>query len=360
MPRVIVVGDGDPVSLGSSYVRAFRKIGCEASLFDHYGVLNPNRNLAGRLNRVRLLAQAPLRRRVSAMKLLSQVRAERPELVFLTKCDDLPGWLYPLIRRLDARVAAFHPDDPFWVRRAWRKGPSHRRSVVQMRAVDHYFVWAEHLVQRIRALGVPHVSYLGFAVDPELSYPVAHEALASGEPSIEVSFVGTWDQYRESWLHVLAEHVPLSIWGSDYWRDRCRSPLLQKAWRGKTAEGDAFSRVVSASRLSVNILREQNEGGENMRTYEIPGCGGAMIANYSAAQDRVFRDGREAFYARTPVELAQLAARLLAQPELVERVRRAALERSREHHYTHRATTVIETIFGASHQASVGLDGSCA
>src|SRR5438105_2845216 len=118
MPRVLVVGDGDPVSLGSSYVRGFRKIGCEASLF------------------------------------------------------------------------------------------------------DHYFVWAEHLVQRIRALGVPRVSYLGFAVDPELSYPVAHE-----EPGIEVSFVGTWDQYRESWLHILAEAVPLSIWGSDYWRDRCRSPL---------------------------------------------------------------------------------------------------------------------------------------
>jgi len=83
-----------------------------------------------------------------------------------------------------------------------------------------------------------------------------------------------------------------------------------------------------------------------MRTYEIAACGGVMIANYSVAQDRLFRDGVEAFYARTPAEFAELAVRLLQQPELLQRAGEAALLRSGENHYSNRASAILDAVSG--------------
>jgi len=342
MTRILVSGDRDRWSLASSYRRAFEKLGHAASSFDYYGT-KALPELGGRLGGI---LRAPVDRRWAALRLLSVVRAQRPHLVFFTKCDDLPAWTYHALEGMGVRTAAFHPDDPFRVKRFWQKGPSHRRAVAQMRGVDHFFVWADHLVERARACGARRASYLGFGVDPDFAHPLEVDAMQRREVASDVSFVGNWDERREEWLAALAGRVSLSIWGSEYWRDRCRTESLRSAWRGGTAEAEAFCRVTCSSRLNVNVLREQNDGGENMRTYEIPACGGVMISNHSVGQERVFRDGLEAFYARTPRELADLAVKLLQMPELLERVGKAALLRSEQNHYSNRASSVLEAVVG--------------
>ncbi len=343
--RVLLTGSAHRWELGGSYLRAFAELGHEARLFDWYGRLEHwTARAPDRLSRQLLLSAA--RRRV-AVALVATARSWRPDLVLLLKTDDLPRAAIGLLRTAcpGTRVVAFHPDDPFNVDRL--RGPSHPRAAYQMRAVDHYFIWSRRLVSRIRALGISHVSYLGFACDPEFTRPLDVIPGDRERLGADISFVGNWDAKREAWLRPLAhaQGFSLAIWGGPDWERRARDPRVRACWRGGFATGDDFARAVRASRVSLNILRPQNETAENMRTYEIPGCGGVMLAEQSEQQAAVFRPDVEAFYVRGPDDALAAVRRLLgAPPGDLERVGAAAARRALEHTYVRRAGEIVRAL----------------
>jgi hypothetical protein len=168
--RVLLAGGAHRWALTASYGRAFTSLGHHVELFDWYG--RQDRWAAHATNRgTRLLALAAVRRR-AALELLVQIVRSQPDLLLLIKVDDLPSGVIRLARAVapGCRVAAFHPDDPFNSDRL--RGPSHPRALNQMRAVDHYFVWSERLVDRIARSGARDVRYLGFGSDPEFTHPI--------------------------------------------------------------------------------------------------------------------------------------------------------------------------------------------
>jgi spore maturation protein CgeB len=347
--RILIVGSATQWTLADSYVRAFTQLGIRTTLFDHY--LEVARFARARKSRATRAAAWSLGRRTSAVQLLRAVSDERPDLVFFIKCDDMPSWLYPILRRLTpkTKLAVFHPDDPFRRGLPWRYAPSHRRSIVQMRSVDHYFVWSNSLVERARTAGARSASYLGFAVDPDFCFPDESTARSRERFAADVSFVGNWDPRREAWLEPLARTgVALAIWGGPDWEKRCVSALLRNAWRGDFAVGADFRRAVIGGRLSINILREQNREAENMRTYEIPACGAVMIGDYSPTSERLFPHGKCAFYAGTPQGLADQLKGWLADEERLALMRTAALQASSQQLYVNRAVEIVERLFGVS------------
>lgn len=343
--RVLLVGSGNQWELAQSYQRAFSALGHEAEVFDWYGrTIDWAARTPGRASRLLLLAVA---RRRAAIALVAFVRRRRPDILLLIKADDVPRGTIELLRRAapDCTIACFHPDDPFNIHRF--RGPSHPRARYVMRAVDHFFIWSDHLVDRLRASGAREVSYLGFACDPDFTRPLDVASDEGTRFHADVAFVGTWDTKREAWLAPLAHarDISLAIWGTDYWRRRTHDDRVRACWRGTTADGDDFVRAVRSSTAAINVLRPQNETAENMRTYEIPACGGIMLAEWSEQQARVFAPGSEAAYARTPEELLGEVRRLRRESEQgLERIRTAALARARQHTYRHRAEQVVTTL----------------
>ena len=47
-------------------------------------------------------------------------------------------------------------------------------------------------------------------------------------------------------------------------------------------------KLINASHLSLNILRDQNENSHNMKTFEIPAMGGLMITKRTKEQKNFF------------------------------------------------------------------------
>jgi spore maturation protein CgeB len=262
------------------------------------------------------------------------------------KTDDLPRSTIALARAAapGCTIVAFHPDDPFNAHRI--RGPSHPRALSQMREVDHYFIWSERIVQRVRHVSTTAVSYLGFACDPAFTRPIPLLNIDRVRFGADISFIGNWTPKREAWLAPLAQDtkLTLAIWGESDWQNLARDPSVKACWRG-AATGDDFVRAVLCSRASVNILRPQNESAENMRTYEIPACGGILLAEWSAQQSRIFREGVEAFYAKSPTELVDRARYAVHSPrESRTSLSIAALQRASEHTYSTRAQTIIDTL----------------
>ncbi len=341
----LLLGETNPGGLTGSYARGFADLGVNVEVFDYYACIEEGLPKGLRPHLLRSMGWS-LNRPRAERRLVERVATMRPGLVFAIKCDDLTAEVYSAIRVASpgTTLAAFHPDDPFNRRRLLRRGPSHRRALVQIRSVDCFFVWAPHLVERARQAGARRARYLAFGLDPHLHFPIDLSPADRRRFGADVAFIGNWDEKRQQWLSAFERSgLQLAIWGGTYWRDRCRSDYLRKSWRGTDVVGDDFRRAVAGAKVCLNVLRTQNEGGHNMRTFEIPGCGGVLLAEWSDDQARHLRPDREAVYVPTPGEMVAAAARLCEDGGAREAIRRAGRARAQTATYAHRAREVLAT-----------------
>ncbi|MCA9517642.1 MAG: hypothetical protein KC635_22030, partial [Myxococcales bacterium] len=230
-------------------------------------------------------------RPLAEARLVATVARLRPDVVFFLKCDDLHAAVYGVLRRLlrGVPLVAYHPDDPFNVGRGpLRPGPAHRRARAQLLAADLVVSWSPEVVRRAEALGARRARYLPFAADPAVHPRVPVTDADRAALGADVTFVGNWDQERERWLTGIAaaleaEGVGLAVWGTEYWETRCKDARVRAAWRGRPLFGEEMSKAALASAINLNVLRLQNRGATNMRTFEIPCAGGFMLHERSPA-----------------------------------------------------------------------------
>ncbi len=336
----LIVGETDPNGLTQSYLRGFRDAGIRAECFDYYKAVDALPRPKGPFPSVTEKAGRALARPFVEFALHAKVELLRPRAVLFLKCDDIHRTLYRALKASPGHpiVAAFHPDDPFRIRRPWRRGPSHPRALAQMRLADHYYLWAKHLVERARDAGA-NAEYLAFGADPHIHRPVQLDANERELYGADVGFVGNHDAKRERWLAAFeGSGLKVAIWGERYWADRCQSAYVRSCWRGQAAHGVLLSKLMAAMKVSLNVLREQNEGGHNMRTFETPASAGVMLAEWSEDQAGHFTPDREAVYARSPEDMVTQAVALCRAPDArLLAIREAAYEKSKLNTYAVRA-----------------------
>lgn len=334
--RVAIVGSGTPGAMANSVCRGFEALGSEARVFPYYEWAPAPSNLLRGLEGLRGLgaldaASFAAARPLLELRLVAELARYRPSLVLLLKCDDLHASTYRAIRAATgATLAAFHPDDPWNRGRGWPPGPAHPRALVQLREVDHYFVWSHALVERAKQSGARSAHYLAFAHDPELHPRVEPTPDERAEFACDALFVGNWDEERERWLTPLAESgADLAIWGSHYWPARCKSRALLRCYRGRTLEGREQSVAVACAKTSINVLRKQNKGATNMRSFEIPGMGGFMLHERSREAEAFFPDGEAAVYFDSPEGLVEAVRSWAGASDDDEAKRSAVREQAR-------------------------------
>jgi hypothetical protein len=300
--RVAVVGGLGFGGLTESMARGFRSAGCQTEVI-------PFRNMFPSLHRPELHGSGAAARVVSRLALggaerllIRMLRAFGPTVVLFVKCDDIRPGVYAKVRATTgAALAAFHPDDPFAVAGWLRRGPSHGNAMGQMKSVDAFFVWSRKLALQASDAGA-HAHLLWFAADPLVHHPVALSPRDLEVFGADVTFVGNWDRERERWLSRI-EGCRLAIWGDAYWSTACTDRRLRAAWRGKPLVGEDMAKAVLATAVNLNVLRTQNKNACNMRTFEIPACGGFLLHERSEGLLEILEPGVECDDFGTPEEL---------------------------------------------------------
>jgi len=147
---------------------------------------------------------------------------------------------------------------------------------------------------------------------------------------VDVVFVGTYEPPRARLLEVLVSSTPIRcrIYGSQWDKLSSRSPsaavwssgsftltTLPRRWRGEIALG---------------FLRKENRDDYTQRTFEVPACGGVLVAERTSRHLSFYQEGKEAefFAADDPGELCSKVATLLrddARRELIRAAGQAAL-----------------------------------
>jgi len=336
-----VIGPTDEGSLPESYARAFERLGMKVFRYDFVrALLQANRFTGNRILRRALRSALWNAINREAAEVAQRVR---PALIFGVKCSFFhPETVRQIRESVGVPFVNHYPDHPYiGIRWDPREASTLRRDLIEvLRQYSIVFMWERSLVDRLRRDGV-EAKYLSFAVDPELFHPRRlEEGLQCDACNVthDVAFVATYSRFRCAEVGAVRRHT-VAIWGNNWprkWRSlkgqhRVHVPL----W------GSAVGNIYSRAAVSLNVLNAENLGGPNMRTFEIPGSGGLMLARYSAAQHEFFPENEAAVYYRSPTEIDDKIEWLVRDRELRAHIRRNAARLAAEQTYDVRAAQVL-------------------
>lgn len=185
-------------------------------------------------------------------------------------------------------IVNFNPDNPYNKVRASandiiREGIPH---------YNYYFIWSKEICKRINhATKSNKAVYLPFAVDKSLidfqpdfnhtnfKYQVAFGANADKERIVQIQTLFKKDKT------ILKD---LFVFGSG-WENF-------KDVHSREIKGKDYFKTIAQSKINLNFLRKQNKGAHNLRTFEIPACGGFMLHEYSQEAMELFKADEQAVY----------------------------------------------------------------
>lgn len=317
--RILISGSGVYGGLPDSLRRAFEKNGWLVRSFDDQNVFDEQNAWAANKYVYRLF----WRRLASGVqaRLLSEVGNWKPDLVLIIKGFYFDPGTISRIKKLSPRTVLMHfnPDNTF---NTWHFGTSNDWIRDSVPYYDAHLTWGEFLIPLINAAGAKKTFYMPFACDPKLHHPVQLNEGDLAKYGADVAFIGSWDEEREGWLSSLLDYN-VKIWGNAWQKSDRR---LRERWQRAAVYGSEFSKICNASKINLNLIRKQNVPAHNMRTFEIPACGGFMLSTRTKEQDAIWKEGEEIACFSGPQELRQVIDRYLAD----ECARRAISSRARQ------------------------------
>ena len=342
--KILILSHGDAAALEASYGRAFAALGHKVTVLNPMPRLEADPMWRHRAAR-RLFERAILARHNAAW--FDEVAAVPADLTFVAKGTwALPGfWRRYKAARPGTVLVCINADDPLTT---YSRGANRRWITESIGTFDLYSTYKSALVAPLLRAGARRVVRIPFAWDPDLHPP----SPAGGGP--DLVFVGNADAHREAFLTAIVDHPAAAAWRIEVhglW-PRVASPALRAAIRPGQLTGAAMARCVASARLALNIMRRQNEGAHNMRTFETAGCGGLMASQYSAEQHAVFPDGEAAVYFADAGEAVAVLAAALAEPERLAAMRVRAGAIVAQHTYVARARQLLAAAEGVTLKAA--------
>lgn len=142
-----------------------------------------------------------------------------------------------------------------------------------------------------------------------------------------VSFIGTCMDGRASLIEFLLEQgVPLHVFGS-HWAKRSNLPSRFPANFHSAVLGDDYADVIRQSQICLGLVSHSNQDEWTMRTYEVPGCAGLLLAERTQTHHKLFVEGQEAVFFSSPKECLHIIEQLLPNPDLCAKMGQAAYEK---------------------------------
>lgn len=268
---------------------------CEFTFFDEARHLHPRRSIAQRI--AQRVAGHPAGYRAFNTALVAEARRTAPEIVLVGKGAYFSAATVRQVREVTGAVMVnWASDDPF------NSASSTRDLVESIPLYDLYVCTKRAVMDDVIRAGGARAIYVRFGYKPNLHFP---EPPTTPEEhrrfDCDAMFIGGGDADRAPYFETLVRALPelrLSLYGG-YWD---RYPALRRYWRGNAIARD-FRLAVGGAKICVNLVRRANRDDHVMRTFELPACGGFMLAERTDAHQELFAEDREAAFFSTSEEL---------------------------------------------------------
>jgi hypothetical protein len=272
-------------------------------------------------------------------EILRLLQGQVPDVLWLDKALNVAPTTLRNARAGGVRIIHYTPDD-------CRIGPNVSSDMLTGLAECDLFVTSKiNNVEWLKARGVRSVvwSYQGFDADDHQPPP---EDAYDPTLSDRVVFVGAWEPARAATIaSLLRSGLPVTVHsGWRQWSQLGRWPNF--TFRYGDVFGVRYASAHASAAVSLGFLRKAAQDKHTTRTFEIPACGGVMLAERTEEQTRVFREGVEAEFFSSDAECISKCRLLMADPARREAIRRAGRRRCLEDGYswTDRCRSMLEAL----------------
>lgn len=335
--KILVVGSDQIFAIENFYVKHLRNLGVQVIHF-------PAQRIFSQFYQKNVWNKVLFKAGISAIyasinkQLLSVVDAEAPQVVWVFKGMEIFTDTLLKIKSKGIKLCNYNPDNPFIFS---GRGSGNSNITRGISYYDLHFTYNREIQTRLENDFRTKVAYLPFGF--EIPESLFQECETLNEIN-RICFLGNPDKQRAQFISRLAEsNFEIDVYGHN-WAKFVRHPMIHQH---EAVYGDDQWRTLRKYRVQLNLMRPHNEDSHNMRTFEIPGIGGIMLAIGTTEQRSFFEDGKEAFFFTNEKDCSHLASRLQQMTSFeANKIRKAARERSLNsgYGYDRRAAQSLEII----------------
>lgn len=327
--KILLLGSFDRGALENYYVKGFLSKTTLLEKFDvteaYYSKLN-----ASILNKLINKAIPSYFFGSINLKLLQFIGNKQYDVIIVFKGLTLFPQTIAELKNNTRLLCCYNPDHPF---KFFSEGSGNKNILESIQLYDLYFSYAKRIADDLKAHYNVHSYAVPFGYD-DSSFPQQDQESHFKNKWL---LIGAYDRERTLFLEKLGQN-DTAIYGDPKWLSRNRNNVVGKNYyKGPPLYDMDYKKAIRNSNGVFNLLRRQNieEGSHNMRSFEVPGYGGVLIANRTEEQMFFFEDNREAIYFDSMDELKEKLHYLLSNPGKIEEIKFAALQRSRRSNYSY-------------------------
>lgn len=284
--KILIIGSDYNWSIERIYKRELLKLGHEVTLvpvqnwyYDFYYKSIMHKMLV-RVGISRL--QTNIQKR-----LIAELSGQMFDLIWVFKGMELTSKTLQNLKKQTTRLINFNPDNPFIFS---GKGSGNNNITQCIHLYDEHFTYDHEVKSRIESEFGMKCTLVPFGFDNEV---ITTEELNEVEEIKAVCFVGNPDAYRVEILQeILKNGLPLHVYGHNWQKHLKHRNLIVHG----PVYGKEYYKTLRKYRVQLNIMRLHNIESHNMRSIEVPGCGGTMLAPRTKDHEAFFVEGKEAFY----------------------------------------------------------------
>jgi hypothetical protein len=309
--RMLFIGHGGVGSNALSLYKGFSKELNQVSFIDTQFVDSPGKYTIRRI----LLRYLPyfygfVASRFLGFRISMNLRKHEPEMIFVFKGNFVNA---KTLAQICVPKIHYHPDDS--------SNPDNRTVVFNAaeRSYDLHFTSKTHNLQEIALRTGKPVHFIWYAYDPDWHFRSADYDFVNRK--YRLGFIGNFRQSRASLITKMA-----NLYGEQFaiagvrWQRidqfKYSANLLGPIY------GPLFSNFISCAPVQLGLLNSENRDTHTARTFEIPACGGLLIAEDTLEHRLLFEKDNGALFFRNELEIVNLISWIESHPFKAEIIAR--------------------------------------
>jgi spore maturation protein CgeB len=335
--KVLIVGADKIFSIENFFVRHLTNLGLDVRQFTSQNLFNDYYQEGVSHKILFRLGLSSIYRRIND-QFKNEVDAFGPDVIWVFKGMELFPESLRWAKKKKIFLANYNPDNPFVFS---GRGSGNANITKSIGLYDLHFTYNLEIKNRLEKDYSLRTVFLPFGFDVNES---VYEACAREREICAACFLGNPDSARAEFIsNVVETGVDVHVYGNDWEKYLNQSRVTIHPH----IVGDDVWKVFRKYRIQLNLMRMHNLQSHNMRTFEVPGIGGIMIAPDTAEHRMFFDEGKEIFLFRNVNECsAKIKSVLSLSPDEANVVRHAARAKSLRsgYRYQDRALEVMKEL----------------
>ncbi len=248
------------------------------------------------------------------------INSFEPDVILVFKGMEIFPHSLELVKKKGIKLINYNPDNPFVFS---GKGSGNKNVINSFALYDLHLTYSLEVKNKIEKEYKMPVEILpfGFEVAEELYIKCVNQA-----EIIKACFLGNPDKERAKFIKGLAEEgILMDVFGNNWNKFISHPNIIIHA----PVYGEDLWKTLRRYRVQLNLMRIHNLNSHNMRSFEVPGVGGIMVAPHTIEHELYFENQKEIFLFNSVINCAKTIRKLL-NFSLIEanRIRQNARSRS--------------------------------